>query len=62
MTLLGRVVFVLLLVAGPLIVFVFNLHHEKVTGTFRYGLLALQWMPDTSHDVDETRIGADTVE
>jgi hypothetical protein len=40
MTLLGLVVFVLLLVAGPLIVFVFNLHQQKVTGTFRYGLLA----------------------
>ena len=40
MTLLGLVVFVLLLVAGPLLVFVFNLHGQKVTGTFRYGLLA----------------------
>ena len=40
MTLLGLVVFVLFLVAGPLIVFVFNLHRQKVVGTFRYGLLA----------------------
>ncbi|HET8781530.1 MAG TPA: hypothetical protein VFM63_03860 [Pyrinomonadaceae bacterium] len=40
MTLLGLAVFVLLLVAGPLIVFVFNLHAQKLRGTFRYGLLA----------------------
>ena len=40
MTLLGLVVFVLLLVAGPLMVFVFNLHKQKIVGTFRYGLLA----------------------
>ena len=40
MTLLGLVVFVLLLVAGPLTVFVVNLHQQKVTGTFRYGTLA----------------------
>ena len=40
MTLLGLAVFVLLLVAGPLIVFVFNLHAQKIRGTFRYGLLA----------------------
>ena len=40
MTLLGLVVFVLLLVAGPLVVFVFNLHAQKIVGTFRYGLLA----------------------
>jgi hypothetical protein len=40
MTLLGLVVFVLILVAGPLSVFVFNLHSQKIKGTFRYGLLA----------------------
>ena len=40
MTMLGLVVFVLLLVAGPLIVFVFTLHRERLTGTFEYGLLA----------------------
>lgn len=40
MTLLGLAVFVLLLVAGPLTVFVWNLHQQKVSGTFRYGLLA----------------------
>ena len=40
MTLLGLVVFVLILVAGPLTVFVVNLHQQKVTGTFRYGMLA----------------------
>ena len=42
MTLLGLVVVVLVLVAGPLIVFVFNLHRQKLVGTFRYGLLAQQ--------------------
>jgi hypothetical protein len=40
MTLLGLVVFVLLLVAGPLIVFVFTMHAERLSGTFRYGVLA----------------------
>lgn len=40
MTLLGLAVFVVLLVAGPLMVFVFNLHAEKIVGTFRYGLLS----------------------
>lgn len=40
MTVLGLVIFVLVLVAGPLIVFIKNLHREKVAGTFEYGLLA----------------------
>jgi hypothetical protein len=40
MTLLGLAVSVLLLVAGPLMIFVINLHTQKILGTFRYGLLA----------------------
>lgn len=40
MIVLGLVILVLVLVAGPLIVFVRNLHREKVAGTFKYGLLA----------------------
>jgi hypothetical protein len=40
MTILGLVIVVLVLVAGPLLVFIKNLHHEKVTGTLEYGLLA----------------------
>ena len=40
MTVLGLVIFVLILVAGPLLVFINNLHRVKIAGTFEYGLLA----------------------
>lgn len=40
MTVLGLVIVVLVLVVGPLIVFIKNLHREKVAGTYEYGQLA----------------------
>jgi len=39
-TLIGLLIFVLLLFVGPLLVFVFNLYRAKVEGMFHYGQLA----------------------
>lgn len=41
-TVFGLIVFVLLLFVGPLLVFVFKLHGQKVEGIFSYGTLADQ--------------------
>jgi hypothetical protein len=39
-TVIGLVVFVLIVFVGPLLVFVYKLHRQKVSGIYRYGLLA----------------------
>lgn len=40
MTVIGLLIFVLLLFVSPLLVFMFNLYWEKLSGIFRYGQLA----------------------
>jgi hypothetical protein len=39
-TIIGLLIVVLVLFVGPLLIFSFNLHLEKVSGIFRYGQLA----------------------